>query len=385
MMKSIRICLAIGTLQILLIGSQLRPVAACTIMTLVVGDQVWMGNNEDFTKRGAVWFVPSVEGKFGRVNFGFHDWVGKRENFAQGSMNEKGLAFDAAVTPKVQWAADDRKPSPENLIELIMDTCETVNEAVQMFRDNNCHHLSGGQFLFADATGASAVIAWNSSTGLSVEHRSGNHQVVANTHLADTTYRCARWTRATQVISEDPQPSFDTVRRALEAVHQHGKGFTSYSCIYDLKLRRVSIYNLTNFDEVVTFDLSDELANGPSSHLLKNLFDDSPRLREVTSKQQRVDFGTRIKIGSRDLNRLAGVYETETNPQVTVRVEPMEDGLRVINEGQSDAILFPESETVFRISPDRGQVSFQMNEQNDVISLTLHKQIDVVAKRVGNR
>lgn len=360
------------------------PAAACTIMTLVVGDQVWMGNNEDFTKRGAVWFVPASDGKFGRVNFGFHSWTGKRENFAQGSMNEKGLAFDAAVTPKVDWSPDTDKPTPNNLIELIMDQCVTLDQAVQMFRDNNCHHLAGSQFMFADATGASAVVAWDAETGLSIKNRSGNHHVVANTQLATMTYRCARWTKATEVLAADPEPSFDTVRRALDAVHQHGKGFTSYSCIYELTGKRVSIYNLSNFDEVVTFDLADELNKGESSHLLKNLFKNSPALNEITSKPQRVDFDTGIKIDSVRLGRFGGLYQTETAPKLSVRVESTADGLRVINPGQSEAALFPESETRFRIAPDRGQVSFQTNEHNEVIALTLHKQVDVVAKRISD-
>lgn len=376
-------CLATSVLFAFLVETHLSQLSACTIMTLVADDQVWMGNNEDFTKRGAVWFVPADNGKHGRINFGFHDWTGKREKFAQGSMNEKGLAFDAAVTPKVGWVADDRKPSPDNLIEQIMDSCETVDQAVRMFRENNCRHLAGSQFMFADATGASAVIGWNLTTGLSVERRTGNHQVVTNTHLAGCTYRCARWTRATRVIKKDPNPTFDTVRRALEAVHQHGTGFTSYSCIYDLKQTKVSIYNLCNFDEVMTFDLRDELAKGESGYRLKDLFDDSPRLKEITSKPQRVDYGTRIKIDSSHLKRFAGLYETDVNPKTTVRVEAIADGLKVSNPGQDSAILFPESATMFRIAPDRGQVSFQLNNEN-VVSLTLHKQIDVTAKRISD-
>ncbi len=31
---------------------------ACTIITSVSRGHVLMGNNEDFTKRGAIWFVP---------------------------------------------------------------------------------------------------------------------------------------------------------------------------------------------------------------------------------------------------------------------------------------------------------------------------------------
>ena len=332
---------------------------ACTIMTLVAGDQVWMGNNEDFIKRGAVWFVPASEGKLGRVNFGFHDEWGKREDFAQGSMNEKGLAFDAAVTPKVSWSEDKEKPSPENLIELIMDRCATVEQAVEMFRKNNCHHLANCQFMFADASGNSVVVGWKENAGLDMQYRSKDYQVVTNTHLYIPTYRCARWTRASRILAADNNPSIDSVRRALSAVHQEGVAFSSYSCIYDLKLQQVHIYNLTNFDEVVTFDLHDELAKGESSHLLKKLFKHSPRLNDVRARPQRTDFETATTLSEQQLRRFVGTYETETNPSQTVRIELAQSGLKVINSGQDDASLFPESESVFRIAPDRGQVSFK--------------------------
>lgn len=56
---------------------------ACSMFTLVRDGVVLMGNNEDFVEPGYVWFVPPVEGRLGRVNFGF-----KGDRFAQGSMNE---------------------------------------------------------------------------------------------------------------------------------------------------------------------------------------------------------------------------------------------------------------------------------------------------------
>lgn len=375
--------LAIGCLFLVVNGTS---VSACTILTLVFGDQVLMGNNEDFTKRGAVWFVPASEGKLGRINFGFHDWKGKRENFAQGSMNEKGLAFDAAVVQKVLWQADPEKPTPKNLIELIMDTCSTVDQAIELFGKNNCQYLAVSQFMFADATGASAVITWDAD-GLSVTRKPSNHQVVTNTRLSIPTYRCVRWTKANQIIAgaeTSGKTGLEIVREALESVHQHGQGFTSYSCVYDLKKRRVHIYNLTNFEEVVEFDLLNELEKGATEHLLKDLFQLSPTLKTVKSKEQRVDYGTRQSLPVASLTRLAGIYETDTTPVATVQIAVHENGLKVVKEGQPDELLFPESEQMFRLNPDRGQVSFQFDANNRVVSLTLHKQIDVVAKRISD-
>lgn len=356
---------------------------ACTIFSIVDGDVVLMGNNEDFNKRGAVWFVPGKDGRFGRVNFGFHGMFGRRENFAQGSMNEKGLAFDAAVTAKVPWVEDPAKETPDNLLEKIMNECSTVAEAVEYFRKYNCRYLAESQFLFADASGASCIVTWLRDNRLSVVYRDSPALVATNTRLEPSGYRCQRWTRASKELSIDGLPPFERARRALQAVHQHGPGgFTSYSCIYDLRRQRVFLYNLTNFEEVVELNLHAELAEGSSSHLLKDLFRRSPSLKEIKSKPQRMAYSTRIQLSAQELKQFEGTYSPKVAPHIRVRIEATDDGLRVHNPGQPAAELFPEAPTVFRLAPDRGQVSFQRAGNGTVISLTLHKGQDVVAQRL---
>ncbi len=69
--------------------------SACTVFCVVRDGKVLFCNNEDFTKPGFIWLVAAEKGRFGRVNLGFDD------GFAQGSMNEKGLAFDATALQKV--------------------------------------------------------------------------------------------------------------------------------------------------------------------------------------------------------------------------------------------------------------------------------------------
>ena len=61
----------------------------------------------------------------------------------------------------------------------------------------------------------------------------------------------------------------------------------------------------------------------------------------------------------------------------------MTNALRVKNPGQPDATLYPETETTFRIAPDRGTVSFRVSAEGIVEGLTLHKGRDVYAARVA--
>ena len=106
-----------------------RADTSCTVF-YASDDQVALGgNNEDyqhpFTK---VWFLPPQEGKYGRVYFGFENFVW------QGGMNDQGLFFDAlAVDQSVQVARGDKPAYPGSLPDKAMAECATVDWVVQLF------------------------------------------------------------------------------------------------------------------------------------------------------------------------------------------------------------------------------------------------------------
>ena len=357
--------------------------SACTIFVLVDEGTVLLGNSEDFIKRGAIWFVPGDGDRFGRINVGFHNSLGVREDFAQGSMNEAGLAFDAAVLAKVPWEPDPGRETVDNLPDKIMDECATVAEAVTCFEKYNCRYLEGAQFLFADATGDAAIVAWMPEKGLSVVRRSGKaHLIATNTRLEPSGYRCQRWVRAHREL-EGGGPPFERAQKALNGIHQHGpRAFTSYSCIYDLKRRKVRLYALANFEEMIEVDLREELKKETETVLMKDLFQNLPELAEIRAKPQRNSYGTRISLTSQELAAFDGTFSPEVASDIRVQVEATSDGLMVHNPGQPTAELFAESATTFRLAPDRGTVTFHMGEDGSVTGLTLHKQQDVYARRI---
>ena len=349
---------------------------ACSMLTLRDGDTVLVGNNEDWKEPGYIWFVPGKKGRYGRVNVGF------KNLFAQGSLNEKGLVFDAAVVPDVPWQEDPAKPTPDNLLEKIMDEAETVAQAIEYFEKFNCPHLRRSQFLFADATGDSAVISWRDGA-LSVTPIDGAFQIATNTRLEGTEYRCQRHTRAQRELS-GASVSPASVAATLDALHQVGPYFTTYSTIYDLRVGTVTIYNLANFDEAVTFELAAELRKGKKTYRLAKLFEQSPDIDDVQRASPRRDFGTRVELGREVLERYEGVY----SPEKDVRVRVLRDGgeLRLITaekpKAENEARLFPESDRLFRIAPDHGQVSFDLSPDGQVKGLILHRQVDVYAERI---
>lgn len=351
---------------------------ACTIFVVVSKGQVLFCNNEDFTKPGLLWFVPAQAGRLGRVNLGFEP------DFAQGSMNEKGLAFDSNALSAVPWTSDPSRPTPHNLIEKIMDECGTVKEAIEYFHRFNCTHLDSGQFLFADATGDAAVIAWLPTRGLSISRIQNERFISTNTRLESSGYRCQRFVKTSQVLDTLKNKDAISVTTALDAVHQRGPGgFTSYSNVFDLKSRKIHLYNLSNFEEVCELDLNEELAKGRRDALpLASLFQRSPTLSEIQAGEQRVEFGTRCVLSKETLDRYAGVYRPVTATNMEFKIERVDGVLVVHHPGQPDASLYPEGEALFRIAPDRGQVSFVLDAQQQVTGLILHKGQDLKADKV---
>jgi hypothetical protein len=351
---------------------------ACSIFTVVRDGQVLMGNNEDYILPGVVWFVPATEGILGRVNVGFDT------DFAQGSMNEKGLSFDGAALQPIAWEPDPDKETPPNLIEKIMNECATVAEAIEYFQKYNCPFMKNSQLMFADATGDSAVISWLPEKGLSVVRIDGDHQVVTNNRLEASGYRCQRFVKAEQTLAERKDASLETMTAVMESVHNRGPAaFTSYSTVYDLKNKKMFIYNLANFEEVVELDVLAELAKGSKKYPMRKLFDNSPKLKDIKKGAQRSKWETRITLDSTTLDRYVGSYAPDEAPDIRLRVERENNELRVINPGQPAAHLFPETETQFRVKPDRGQVSFHLDADGTVTGFTLHKQNDQHAKRVN--
>jgi len=354
--------------------------AACTIFVLVTEESVFFANNEDYIKAGAVTFVPPTEGKFGRVNFGFHDFFGI-DDFAQGSMNEKGLAFDAAVVQTIKWKPDSKKKEYKgNLIDHILDTCSDVEQVVKKFEMYNCKYLSMSQFLFADANGKSVLVSWEPKSGVIFKYRTGKFQVATNHRQCFSSYRCQRNMRIHQVLSKPTKDPTVQVREALEAVHQEGKGFTTYSTVYDLKKKRVLVFNMSNFDEVVEFDLQKELEKGKQKIKLNSIFKKSRTIKEIQSGN-RTDFGTEVTLSENELDKFVGTYQPKSHPDVKVTVKRKGHRLLVDSPGKKVAELKAEGKSIFRIIPDRGQVGFLRTKDGKVTRMVIHKQKDMFLEK----
>ncbi len=365
-----KILAVIGTIAL-----ALESVYPCAMFTLGEKDLVLFANNEDYIKPGYVWFTPSKDGRYGRINFGFRDW------FAQGSMNEEGLCFDAAVTVEIPYEPEPDKKSIKNLIDKIMDECATVEEAKAYFEEYHCSHLSGSQFMFADRHGMSMVVSWLPDRGVILAEREGAFQLITNSRNEASGFRCERFVLAERELTSGKKLSLDLARNTLAAIHQEGEqAFTTYSNIFDPVNRKVYVYNIANYEEVIEFDLREELARGKHSAALADLFESDRTVSDIRDVPVR-QFETEVSLDPSLLQRYAGEYVTDTPPAV-LEFKVDENGLAISSGEGKPAHLYPESDESFRIR-EGGQITFDVAEDGSVRGFTLHRFGDHSAKRKG--
>ena len=116
-------------------------------------EKIYVVNNEDYwlDVDAYIQIEPKSRNKFARLWYGW-------DNFAQGGINEKGLFFDAAVTPEQERIKGYRNPK-NNLGDKILSHCSTIEEAL-FFLEKEKIALNKSHFMFGDRQGKAVVVEW---------------------------------------------------------------------------------------------------------------------------------------------------------------------------------------------------------------------------------
>lgn len=246
------------------------PAEGCTIVMIAKGKVVLAGNNEDWKNPVTkIWFVPASNGKYGRVCVGFDDL------FAQGGMNDRGLFIDANALAPTGWKPVAGKPAaPSALIERILAECATVEDAVAFCERYNIPALERARFPIADATGASVVVEYGRDQ-VQYVRKTGAYQIATNfviSNVKGEAYPCTRYRIADKMLKNAGDVTLDLVRAVLSATHQEGQYPTVYSNVCDLRNGIFYLYNFHDFEDVVRFDLKEELKKGSRTLDIPALF-----------------------------------------------------------------------------------------------------------------
>ncbi|UCH22647.1 MAG: hypothetical protein JSU83_05330 [Deltaproteobacteria bacterium] len=319
----------------------LSPADACTAFMISDGENVLVGNNEDYKiPYTRVWFVPAENEQYGRVYFGYDNWS------PQGGMNDQGLFFDFFATKKLEIKLSKEKPKfPGPMIDTMLAEYATVEEVLDMFGQYNIDWMTKIQMFIVDKSGDAAIIE-----GDEVIRKSGSYQVVTNFRLSKVAedqrpckwpaWSCSRYKKAERMLTESGTANVAHFRDILKATYRDNViARTLYSNIYDLKKGLVYLYYLHNFDNEVVLDLSEELKKGRHYYELPSLFGKELRYDHKVYTHQSptfsISYPKHYKATEPVLDEVLLVkYPISSTPQLGVYVENKPQDIRLQDIGQ---------------------------------------------------
>jgi hypothetical protein len=269
-----------------------KTVLSCTNFAASIGDTVLFGNTEDASKghplfknpEGSyLWFFPSSNEGYGCVQFGWF-WEETHVSF-QGGMNEFGLCYDSTGIPDIPLNSHPEKPFRSGTHYIwsdILRKCENVSDAVSLI-NNYEFKTMWYQIFLTDANGEIAIISPNFEGELTITKKGLNDGYLAQTNFNKVEptsyynkYPCPRYEKTSKMLEEiisQNKLCVGSFKNILEAIQQSGAfSYTPYSNIFDPKNGLIYIYCLSQFDEVIELNLTQELSLGEHKYQMSTLF-----------------------------------------------------------------------------------------------------------------
>ena len=145
------------TIVAILFGILMNPSksTACSVLYYkdIATGKIYVVNSEDFflDVDAYIQIEPKSKKNFARLWYGW-------DQFAQGGINEKGLFFDAAVTPEQEKIKGYANPK-RNLGDKILAQSSSVKEALEVLEKEKIA-LNKSHMLFGDKTVQAVVGEW---------------------------------------------------------------------------------------------------------------------------------------------------------------------------------------------------------------------------------
>lgn len=313
------------------------PASSCTIFVLTNDQRALFCNNEDYSNpKTRLWFVTAGDRHYGCVYVGFDN------GWAQGGMNTKGLAFDWVAGFDEKW-----KPEPDlikvrgNPTERMIETCATVEEAIEFYKTHREPSFSYARILIADRSGTSVIIG--ACDGHLQYEKTNQSRGFGYMGIVDT------------MLAKSPVPTVANGALILRACLQRGQYATKYTNIFDLKSGDIFIYPFPEREDSVHLNLVNELSKDGHYY-------DIPMIQQQLSKPPTPLLDN---IKRFFLDEFQSIPDKE--PNVTSHV-------RTIIQDIIDGIMKPDDYTIeywTDISPAQEEMQSGLKQYGDFISLTL--------------
>lgn len=229
---------------------------ACSVLYYIdsTTGKIYAVNSEDYwlDVDAYIRIEPKSKKEYARLWYGW-------ENFAQGGINEKGLFFDAAVTPEQEKIKGYGNPT-SNLGDNILANCSTVEGALK-FLETEKIALNKSHMMFGDKTGKAVIVEW--VNGERKLHWIKDNKLIMTNYLLSEpkagNYPCYRYNSIEERISEMEKSgeeinllkvgnTFGQAGQPPRADENNRVGGTVYT----------SFINLTDMEFVLSYKLSNK-------------------------------------------------------------------------------------------------------------------------------
>lgn len=231
--------------------------------------KIYVANNEDYwyDTKAYIQIMPASDKEHARLWYGW-------DNFSQGGINEHGLFFDAAVTPKQEIPEGFTNPNGRNVGDEILAFCRTVDEALSYLEKEKIG-VSEGHMMLGDGEGKAVVLEWVKGE-IRVVRMQENYLIATNFLLSETdpeNIECPRYRSIEERVKQlgsggaevDLRAVGNTVSGAVNVPREDESGRvggTLYSSFMDItEMKFVLVPRLDN-SKVVSLDLQEEFGRG---------------------------------------------------------------------------------------------------------------------------
>ena len=247
----------------------------CTIFTVSQGDKVLFGSNADWNDpETRYWVTPGFGDGYDALLVGFDNL------WPQGGINEKGLCFNGNLLPSAPLNPHHELPvSPTYVPLLMLQSCATVEEAIELAKQYSWGLFLRKQLHFADVTGDAVVIGAGPDGELAFTRKEPGDSFLVSTNYnlanpANGGPDCWRYDTAVEMLSQlgEDELTVEFCRDVLDACHLEGDFRTLYSCVFDPVSSGLHFWYLHQFYERATFDSEDMFSQGQAVHEIRDLF-----------------------------------------------------------------------------------------------------------------
>jgi hypothetical protein len=254
----------------------------CSIFYATDGKNIFAGKNVD-------WEVPECQIRFVLSTINSYGYVVHCIKYlsnsfsVNGGFNDKGLFIEWAdiLLPRDPGFQAKGTVNYNGDISIkILTSCATVEEVESFFQTFSTSGFSSAHLLVGDRSGNSVVIERAENNSLAFIRNGESYQIATNylnsyldNPITARFVGCYRYNYINEMLKNNKDISVDLFRTILDGAGNKGQKYpTIYSIIYDLKNLDVYAYRYSNYEEVLKFNLTDELAKGDHYFLLPQLF-----------------------------------------------------------------------------------------------------------------